>query len=551
MAGMTQAGFDPVTLEIYWSRLISIADESAAALLRTSFSTIVRESNDFATVLMDANGDSLAENTAGIPSFVGILPRTLKHFLAKYPRQTWRPGDCVITNDPWMATGHLPDVTMAMPIFHLGRLVGFSGSIAHLPDIGGSLWSADCRELFEEGLRITPAKFLREGEPNAELLELLLANVRLPEQVLGDLYAQVTANQVCGRRLSEFLDDAGMDDLAGLSETLQARAEAAMREAIARVPDGTYRAALDADGFDEDETHIECALTIHGSDLEVDYAGTSKQIGRGLNCVMNYTYAYSVYPLKCALDPLTPRNEGSYRSVRITAPEGSLLNPRFPAPCNARQLTGHLLAGVLYNALAQAIPDAVIADCGGAPSTRAVFSGVDRQGQRFTQILFASGGMGASGAQDGLSTTAFPTNAGAGSIEAFECVSPLVVWKKELRQDSGGPGRRRGGLGQEIEIEVVADEPLRLSLLADRQHHPAPGLLDGRAGAPVEIFYRSGVKPHPKSRNSIAPGDRLVMRFGGGGGYGDPMARERGAVREDVRDGYVSAGAARRDYGLD
>lgn len=543
--------FDPVTLEILWSRLISIADESAAALLRTSFSTIVRESNDFATVLMDANGDSLSENTAGIPSFVGILPRTLKHFLAKYPKETWRPGDCVITNDPWMATGHLPDVTMAMPIFHRGRLVGFSGSIAHLPDIGGSLWSADCRELFEEGLRITPSKFLREGEPNHDLLELLLANVRLPEQVLGDLYAQVTANQVCGRRLGEFLNDAELSDLTGLSKTLQGRAGQAMRQAIDAVPDGIYRASLDADGFDEEETHIECTITVRGSDLNVDYTGTSKQIGRGLNCVMNYTYAYSVYPLKCALDPLTPRNEGSYRSVSISAPEGCLLNPRFPAPCNARQLTGHLLAGVIYNALAPAIPKAVIADCGGAPSTRAVFSGLDREGQRFTQILFASGGMGASVAQDGLSTTAFPTNAGAGSIEAFECASPLVVWKKELRQDSGGPGRCRGGLGQEIEVEVVSTEPLRLSLLADRQRHPAPGLLKGRPGAPVEIYYKSGAKPHPKSRNSISAGDRLVLRFGGGGGYGDPLERDREAVRNDLRNGYVSAEAGKVDYGLD
>jgi N-methylhydantoinase B len=205
---MTQAArteLDPVSLEILWSRLISIADESAAALLRTSFSTIVRESNDFATVLMDENGDSLAENTAGIPSFVGILPRTLKHMLARHPRETWRPGDAVITNDPWLATGHLPDITMAAPIFHRGRLVGFSGSIAHSPDIGGSLWAADCRELYEEGLRIPPVKFLRQGEPNRDLFDLMLGNVRVPEQVLGDLYAQVAAQQVCARRLGEFL----------------------------------------------------------------------------------------------------------------------------------------------------------------------------------------------------------------------------------------------------------------------------------------------------------------------------------------------------------
>src|SRR5215510_14186785 len=227
------ADFDPVTLEILWSRLISITDESAAALLRTSFSTIVRESNDYATVLMDASGDALAENTAGIPSFVGILPRTLRdHLLRRFPRETWRPGDCVITNDPWMATGHLPDITMAAPIFHRGRLVAFSGSIAHSPDIGGSLWSSDCRELFEEGLRILPVKFLKAGEENRDLIDLILANVRVPDQVLGDLYAQVNAQRMCARRLGEFLEDAGMSDLTGLSAALQSRAERAMRDAI-------------------------------------------------------------------------------------------------------------------------------------------------------------------------------------------------------------------------------------------------------------------------------------------------------------------------------
>jgi len=543
-------GFDPVSLEIYWSRLISIADESAAALLRTSFSTIVRESNDFATALMDANGDSLSENTAGIPSFVGILPRTLKHFLARFPKEEWRPGDLVITNDPWMATGHLPDVTMAAPIFHRGRLVGFSGSIAHLPDIGGAPWGCDARELFEEGLRIPPVKFYSEGRINELLAEIILANVRVPDQVMGDLQAQVTANRVCARRLGEFLDDAGMVDLATLSKALQDRAEMAMRKAIEAVPDGVYRSSVDADGFDADETHIECAVTVKGSSLHIDYEGTSKQIGRGLNSVMNYTYAYSVYPVKCALDPMTPRNEGSYRSVTVDAPLGSLLNPRFPAPCNARQLTGHLLAGAIYGALAQAIPGRVTAESGSAPTLRSVYGGIDRQGNRFSQILFASGGMGASAVKDGLATTAFPTNSGAGSIEAFESISPLVVWKKEFRADSGGAGKFRGGLGQDVEVEVVSPEPVRLSLLSDRQKYAPRGLLGGKDGAKVAITLADGTHPHQKSRSILEPGARISMRFSGGGGYGDPKERDPEAVRADVRNGYVSAEAARADYGF-
>ena len=549
MPDTSRTEFDPVSLEIFWSRLISIADESAAALLRTSFSTIVRESNDFATALMDANGDSLSENTAGIPSFVGILPRTLKHFLARYPKDQWRPGDIVMTNDPWMATGHLPDVTMAAPIFHRGRLVGFSGSIAHLPDIGGAPWGCDARELFEEGLRIPPLKFYSEGRQNADLTEMILGNVRVPDQVMGDLQAQVTSNRVCARRLAEFLDDAGMVDLTSLSRALQDRAEIAMRRAIEAVPDGVYHSSVDADGFDADETHIECTITVKGSDLHIDYAGTSKQIGRGLNSVMNYTYAYSVYPIKCALDPMTPRNEGSYRSVTVDAPLGSILNPRYPAPCNARQLTGHLLAGAIYGALAQAVPGKVTAESGSAPTLRSVYGGVDHQGNRFSQILFASGGMGASAVKDGLATTAFPTNAGAGSIEAFESISPMIVWKKEFRADSGGPGTFRGGLGQDVEVEVRSPEPVRLSLLSDRQKYAPRGLLGGKEGAMVSITLADGTKPHPKSRSMLSPGDRLSMRFSGGGGYGDPGKRDPEAVARDVRDGYVSAEAAARDYG--
>jgi N-methylhydantoinase B len=541
--------FDPVTLEILWSRLISITDEAAAALVRTAFSTTLRESNDYATVLMNANGDSLAENTAGIPSFVGILPRTLRHMLARIPMDRWRPGDCIITNDPWMATGHLLDVTMASPIFYKGKLVAFSGSTAHVPDIGGSLWSADCGEVFEEGLRIPPVKLLREGEPSEDVFDFILSNVRVPEQMRGDLYAQVAAQRASARRLTEFLDDTDIVDLNGLSDALQQRADLAMRRAIEAVPDGEYRSTVLADGFDEHETRIECRLVVEGARMHIDYAGTSPQIPRGINCVMNYTHAYTVYPVKCALDPLTPRNEGSYRSMTVEAPEGSILNPLYPAAVHARQLTGHLLAGAVYGCLAQAVPEKVIAECGGAPTTRALFNGIDKSGHRFSQIIFASGGMGAGAGNDGLGATAFPTNVGTGSIEAFESIAPLIVWKKELRTDSGGPGRQRGGLGQEIIVEVVSKEPLRLSLLADRIKNPAPGLLGGQPGAPVEIMLADGTKPHPKSRTTLRPGDRLILRYGGGGGYGEARERDRAAVSDDVKNGYVSRQAARRAYG--
>lgn len=542
------SNFDSVTLEIFWSRLISIADESAAALLRTSFSTIVRESNDYATVLMDANGASLAENSVGIPSFVGILPRALKHLLAAIPKSEWQDGDCIITNDPWMATGHLNDITMAAPIFYCGKLVGFSGSIAHLPDIGGAMWSADCRELFEEGLRIPPVKFLSGGQENKDVVTFIRGNVRVPDQVMGDIYAQVAAQSACARRLREFLLDSRLTDLVDLSETLQDRADQAMQRSIGALPDGTWHATVDADGYDADETHIACAVTIDGTRLHVDYAGTSKQIARGINSVMNYTYAYTVYPIKCALDPLTPRNEGSYRSVSVEAPLGSILNPRYPAPCGSRQLTGHLLAGALYKCLAQVVPEKVIAECGSAPSPRSIYTGLDAGGSRFSQVLFGSAGMGASAHADGHSCTCFPTNAGSGSVEAFESITPLIVWRKDLVPDSGGPGQFRGGLGQAMEVEVIAQETMNLSLLSDRQKHPAQGLLGGGAGSVVSITLQDGRRPHPKSRSTLEPGDRLTLELSGGGGFGPAAERDPVALQRDLEEGYVTPEGGVRDY---
>lgn len=541
--------FDPITLEILWSRLISIADESAAALLRTAFSTVVRESNDFTTVLMDAECNALAENTAGIPSFVGMLPSAVRAFLAKIPLEQWRPGDCIITNDPEIGSGHLPDVTMAAPIFHKGKLVGFSGSIAHLPDIGGRGWAGDCRELVEEGLRIMPVKFLREGVEDAFVLDTIRNNVRVPEQVIGDLYAQVAAQRVCARGVQQFLEDTGLTDLVALSKELRGRAETAMRNAIAALPDGSWTASTRADGFDEHETFIQCKLTIRGSDMEIDFEGTSPQIARGINSVLKYTYAYATYPVKCALDPESPRNEGSFQPITVKAPRGSILNPVFPAPVAARQLTGHLLTGAIYGCLAQVSPKLVTAESGSAPTLRTVYGGVDRNGVRFSQVLFASGGMGANCRMDGYSCTAFPSNTGAGSIEALESVSPLLVHRKELAPDSGGPGEFRGGLGQDVVIEVLSSSPIDFSLLSDRHKYPPLGILGGKPGSKSAVVLSDGTRPHQKSRSVLRPGEVLSIHFPGGGGYGDPKKRKREAIEKDIAAGYVTPEAARTHYG--
>ncbi len=539
--------FDPITLEILWSRLVAVADESATTLLRTAFSPIIRESNDFATCLMNVRGETLAECSGGIPTFAGLLGRTARHFLTRFPLETWQEGDCVITNNPWIGTGHLPDIAMIAPVFHNGQLVGFSGTAAHTPDIGGSL-GAENRELFEEGVCIPPIHLYRAGERSEDMLQLFLNNVRLPDLVLGDLEAQVTANEVCRRRASAFLTDTGLDDLVDLSAAIQAMSERSMRSAIRALPDGGYRSAIDLDGFDEHPTHIECAITIADDEMTVDYAGSSQQNQRATNCTMNYTQAYSIYPIKCVLDPFTRRNEGSYRPITVTAPEGTIINARYPAAVAARHLSGHVLSCAIYQALAEVVPDKIIADSGGAPAMRARLGGVDDNGDRFSVVLFASAGMGASPIGDGLSTTAFPTNSGAGSLEVLEAGSPLLFRRKEFRPDSGGAGRLRGGLGQVIEIENTAANPVQVTIVGDREKNPALGVLGGSAGACASASVE-GVGPvRLKSRSMMKTGAAVTFNFAGGGGYGDPAERDAAAIERDILLGFISEDAATRDY---
>lgn len=542
---------DPVALQVVWTRLIAIADEAAATLRRTSFSPIVRESNDFACVIFDAAGNAMAENTIGIPSFNMTLSRTLAHFLSIRPSAEWRPGDVGICNDPWLTSGHLPDITILAPVFAGSRLIAWTGSIAHMADIGGTLWSADTREVFEEGIRIPPLLYFQEGRPNPDLQAMIRANVRLPEQVLGDIAAQIAAGETAARGLGDLIAREGIDDLAPISREISARTERAMRRAIAAIPDGTYHSALDLDGTGEEPVHIEVTVTKRGEEMFIDYTGTSAEVGRALNTVMNYTEAYSCYPVKCALDPGTPRNEGTYKMIHVSAPDGSILNPRFPAPVHARQLVGHCLAAAIYEALAPVLGDRIVAESGSAPTLRVLVSGYREERRRYTAILFINGGMGARARLDGLSATCFPSNVVCGSMEIIEAVSPLRIWRKELACDSGGPGRFRGGLGQDVEVELTGAQPATLSLLVERVHHPARGVLGGASGAASRVVWNGRDSGFPlKGKSPIAAGDRLRVRYAGGGGFGDPRQRDRDAVRADLESGLISETAAREVYGL-
>lgn len=540
-------GDDPVALQILWSRLVAIVDESAAALQRTSFSTTVRESNDYACAILGPDATTLAENTLGVPSFAGVMSRVLRRFLERFPQDTWQPGDVGLTNDPWLATGHLPDTTIVTPVFVDDRLVAFTANAAHKSDMGGAGYTALAKEVFEEGLRLPLTKVHVAGEPNEAVVDIIRANTRTPDVVMGDLAAQIAASHVCHARLVEFLEEQGLTDLTPLGEAVQRRAEQAMRRAIERLPDGEYRHSLDTDGFEEPLT-IAAALRVHGDTLTIDFSGTSPQLDRGVNSVYNYTYALTCYTVKCVLDPETPKNEGSYRPIAVHVPEGTALNPRFPAAVNARSMSGHFVASAVLGALSQVVPDRVIADSGSCPGLRLHFSGVGRDGQPFGQMLFPNGGMGAAAHRDGLDCTGFPTNAGGASIEVTEAVAPLVVWEREYLPDSGGPGRQRGGLGQRVVIEYVSDRPGVLRSQFDRTRFPAHGLFGGHPGARSRITL-NGVEQPGKTLQPLSRGDIVVAHYAGGGGFGPPEERAAELVAKDVEMGVVSPAAARDVYG--
>ena len=534
--GRNRLQFDPVTLEILWTRMISAVDEAAKALRRTSFSTLVNESNDFACVLTDARGQSLAQNTESIPSFIGTLPVTVKHFIAEIGIDNMVPGDVLVTNTPWIATGHLKDITVARPIFHGGRVVGFAASTAHAPDIGGKVRSVEAREVFEEGFHIPIMKLVRAGEPDATLLRLLRAAVRTPDETEGDLWAQLTGLELMERRVIELLGEYGLFDLEDFGREVLGRCEAAMRAAIRALPDGVYPYEFQTDGIYE-PFNYKTAVKVDGDRIVVDYTGTSAQVDRAVNCTMTYTFAMTAYALKCALLPNLPNNEGIFRCIEVAAPEDTIVNPRFPAPVGGRMATGHYLPLAIFGALAPVLGERMIAACG-SPLWSIIQSGVRTNGKTYANVLFFNGGMGATDSGDGQSTYAWPSNVSNVPVELIERNSALFVHRKQLRSGSGGDGRYRGGLGQEIHLEIRSETPVGMIFMAERCRFAAPGFSGGRPGACGEVRIDGATIDH-RSNVVLKNGQTVTLRTPGGGGYGLATDRDDAAISEDVQAGYI------------
>jgi N-methylhydantoinase B len=528
--------FDAITLEVLWTRIISVTDEAAKAIVRTSFSTLSNEANDFACVLTDARGYALAQNSGSIPSFIGTLPATVRHFLREFGEGGLKPGDVLITNDPWQGTGHMSDVSLVKPIFHGGRLVAFSATTSHMPDIGGRVRAIEARELFEEGIHIPLSRIIRDGQRDETLIQLIRANVRTPDQTMGDIWAQVSANELMENRVRRLVEEYGLDSLEGLADELFSRSERAMREAIRAVPDGTYRYGFDTDGFERPYT-FKVALTIKGDEITADFTGTSPAQPRAINCVYAYTYAMTAYAVRCALLPGLPNNEGMYRPVKVEAPEGCLLNPRFPAAVVSRAQTGHYVPILVFGALHKVIPDKVMAGAG-SPLWAVAQTGTRDDGRPYTNVLFFNGGMGATSAKDGEHVLSWPSNISSTPVEVAERNSPLFFHYKRLRPDSGGAGRRRGGLGQDILVESGSTRPIVLSFMAERTKFPAPGFKGGGAGGLGDVRI-NGEKVDHRRQHVLYRGDRVLVSTPGGGGYGPARARAAALRLRDRLLGYI------------
>jgi N-methylhydantoinase B len=544
---MSHGGYDAVSLAILWDRLVSISNEIEQTLVRTSFSTIVRENYDLACVLFDGKARCLTQGTYSQPSFIGTSQQTIRHMLAKFPPETLAPGDVLLTNDIWQGTGHMFDVNLLRPAFRKGRVVGYAMSVSHLPDIGGRGFSAYNTNMYEEGLRIPICRLVRGGQLNDELIDLIRANVRVDEQVIGDIMANVAATEVGCKRLLEFLDEYGIDDLDPLADAILDQSSRAMRGRIAAAPDGDWRNEMLVEG-PEQPVNLVCNVRIRGDTLVVDYAGTDPTVPAAINVPLCYTTALTAYSVKTILLPHVPNNEGSVSPIEVSAPPGCALNALPPSATAGRHLIGHFLAPLIFGALAKALPDQVPA----APAFTNILnlSGRHRGGTPFATLYFTAGGLGGMKGLDGLSTTPSPSNMKVLSTEVVESLTNLTVIDRRLIPDSGGAGEYRGGLGAHYRLRNDTGHDAAVIGLGRRNRFPALGLLGGEPGG-KRSYILNGSAVDVRARYVLAPGDVIEVRDAGGGGYGDPQARDRARVAEDVRQGFVSREAAVARYGLD
>ena len=545
-----------VAFQVMWNRLISVVEEQAQALVRTAFSTSVREAGDLSAGVYDVQGRMLAQAVTGTPGHVNAMADAVAHFIRRIGRQNMFEGDVYITNDPWEGTGHLHDITMVTPSFLDGKLIGFFACTAHIVDIGGRGFGADGQSVYEEGLYLPIMKFAERGDVDETLVKIVRGNVREPDQLIGDMYALATCNEIGHRRLIDMMHEFKLSDLDGIAGFILENSRRATLERIAALPRTSADGEMTVDGFEVPIT-LKVRVTVEEDRIVTDFAGTSGVDKKGINCPLVYTKAYACYALKVAIAPEIPNNHASLAPFEVTAPEGTIVNAQHPAPVALRHIIGHFVPDTVFDAFDKIVPGLVPAEGAGClcnfqvslrPRTDAP---APKDARRSEVLTFNSGGSGARPELDGLNATAFPSGVMTMPIEATEHAGPVIIWRKELRPDSGGAGKMRGGLGQFMEVGAMEGHEFDIQAMFDRGQHPARGRNGGSDGAPTTIAQDDGTAMRVKGKQFVPHGRKVMMAFPGGAGYGDPAQRDKAQVRQDLARGYISDRVATEVYGLE
>ena len=535
--------FDAIQLQLVWDRLLAIVEEQAQTLMRTAFSTVVREAGDLSAGVFDTEGSMLAQAITGTPGHVNAMARSVSHFLTRYPLPSMNDGDVFLTNDPWLATGHLNDFTVVTPIYYKERPVALFASTSHIADVGGRGFGPDANEVFEEGINIPIMALFNAGVRNETLMEIIAANVRDPVVAEGDLYSLTACNEAGGRDLQSMMTAHELESLDEIASHVLSTSRAAMEREISALPAGIYENSMDVDGYDV-PVHIECAMHVDTDHILIDFSGSSPTSRYGINVPANYTEAYASFGVRCLVGNSIPNNAGSLGTIRVTAPEGSILNAMPPCAVSARHALGQMLPDVIMGCLEQIMPESVAAE-GASCIWNPVLMNAPQTGGDVADTPFVinpiyNGGTGARFMKDGLSTTAFPSGVRTTPTEINEVTSPLIFERREFCQDSGGRGRHRGGLGQIVEIRHGRDNSFLVSKMFDRIEHPARGRAGGGNGRPGKVYIKGGSPLRGKGKDLVPAGTTLVLETPGGGGFGNPSERNENDIRGDVEDGFVS-----------
>lgn len=544
-----------VAHQVMWNRLISIVEEQAQALVRTAFSTSVREAGDLSAGVYNDRGEMLAQAVTGTPGHVNAMADAVPHFIRRIGRENIHEGDIYITNDPWEGTGHLHDITVVTPSFYRGDLVGFLACTAHIVDIGGRGFGADANSIYEEGLYIPIMKFAERGVVDKTLIRIIRGNVREPDQLVGDVYALATCNEIGQRRLIDMMAEFQLSNLQAISDFILSNSRQATIARIAELAGREATGEMQIDGY-ASPIDLMVKLVFAADHVLCDFTGTSGLDKKGINVPMVYTKAYACYALKCAIAPEIPNNAASLAPFQVFAPQNCILNALHPAPVALRHVTGHMIPDTIYNALDKILPATVPAEGAGClcnfqvslrPRTDAV---APLDARRSEVLTFNSGGSGARPELDGMSATAFPSGVMTMPVEATEQAGPVIIWRKELRPDSGGAGQYRGGLGQFMEVGAREGHEFDIQAMFDRVDHPARGRRGGISGAPTTIAQDNGTAMKGKGKQFVPHGRKVLMAFPGGAGYGEIANRDPASIRRDLALGYISETAARNIYGL-